>query len=194
MPSLVFQHIAVPETYEMFNEVPKGTKGAIRGNAGHTKQYYVENPDYVLQGELNEGPCSANTANDGQFDSWVKQGDVIGAVFGHDHINTYTGELEGIKLMATPGVTFHAYGNNRGVRTITLNESNLNDFETEVLLFSDLVDYEVKNIFIREFGYETYRRKIIPAIIGISVGLVVIAATVTVTVKVVKKKKSKKNK
>ncbi len=194
LPSLVFQHIAVPETYEMFNEVPKGTKGAIRGNAGYTKQYYVENPDYVLQGELNEGPCSANTANDGQFDSWVKQGDVIGAVFGHDHINTYTGELEGIKLMATPGVTFHAYGNNRGVRTITLNESNLNDFETEVLLFSDLVDYEVKNIFIREFGYETYRRKIIPAIIGISVGLVVIAATVTVTVKVVKKKKSEKNK
>lgn len=141
---------------------------------------------------MNEGPCSANTANDGQFDSWVKQGDVIGAVFGHDHINTYTGELEGIKLMATPGVTFHAYGNNRGVRTITLNESNLNDFETEVLLFSDLVDYEVKNIFIREFGYETYRRKIIPAIIGISVGLVVIAAAVTVTVKVVKKKKSEK--
>lgn len=30
MPSLLFQHIPVPEIYELLKEVPKGTDGAVK--------------------------------------------------------------------------------------------------------------------------------------------------------------------
>ena len=49
---------------------------------------------------LGEGPCPPDV-NNGQFTSWVKTGDVIGAVFGHDHINDFVGDVDGIKLIQT---------------------------------------------------------------------------------------------
>ena len=166
VPSLLFQHIVVPEVYDMFTEVSKGTKGAVRGNANHTKQYYVTNPDYIDAGHLNEGPCPANTANDGQLDSWVKQ--------------------------AAPAVTFYSYGNYRGVRTIDLDESNLTTFQTQVISADKLMDYTVKNPYIREHGYYEYKSVFIPALCGGIAGLAALTAVIIVLVKVIKKHKAKK--
>ena len=192
VPSLLFQHIVVPEVYNMFTEVSKGTKGAVRGNANHTKQYYVTNPDYIDAGHLNEGPCPANTANDGQLDSWVKQGDILGAIFGHDHVNDYAGTYKGIRLLAAPAVTFYSYGNYRGVRTIDLDESNLTTFQTQVIPADKLMDYTVKNPYIREHGYYEYKSVFIPALCGGIAGLAALTAVIIVLVKVIKKHKAKK--
>lgn len=191
LPSVLFQHIVVPEVYDMLSEVPKGTKGAIKGHANHTSQYYIANPEYITSGHVNEGPCPANTANDGQFDSWLNQGDILGAFFGHDHVNDYDGEYKGIRLIASPAVTFYSYGNYRGVRTITLDENDLTGFDTEVLTYDDLVDRKVKNVFIKEMGYINYKNYVVPAFWGIVGGVVVIAAGVTAAVKIVKKRKLK---
>ncbi|OKZ79028.1 MAG: hypothetical protein BHV98_04940 [Clostridium sp. CAG:217_53_7] len=192
VPSLLFQHIVVPEVYNMFTEVSKGTKGAVRGNANHTSQYYVTNPDYIDAGHLNEGPCPANTANDGQLDSWVKQGDILGAIFGHDHVNDYAGTYKGIRLLAAPAVTFYSYGNYRGVRTIDLDESNLSTFQTQVIPADKLMDYTVKNPYIREHGYYEYKSVFIPALCGGIAGLAALTAVIIVLVKVIKKHKAKK--
>ena len=192
VPSLLFQHIVVPEVYDMFTEVSKGTKGAVRGNANHTSQYYVTNPDYIDAGHLNEGPCPANTANDGQLDSWVKQGDILGAIFGHDHVNDYAGTYKGIRLLAAPAVTFYSYGNYRGVRTIDLDESNLSTFQTQVIPADKLMDYTVKNPYIREHGYYEYKSVFIPALCGGIAGLAALTAVIIVLVKVIKKHKAKK--
>ena len=68
----------------------------------------------------------------------VDQGDVLAIFSGHDHINTYTTELDGIKIINTPGATYNSYGNEitRGMRMITVKESDPWNFETEVVTVS----------------------------------------------------------
>lgn len=191
LPSILFQHIAVPEVYEMFTKVSALKSGSVRGHGSFSDSHYVVNPDYIYQGSLNEGPCPPDT-NHGQFQSWVEQGDILGAVFGHDHTNDFAGIYKGIKLIAAPAVTFYSYGNHRGVRTITLDESNLTDFESEIILFEDLVDYKIKNPYIRNHGYIEWKNNGIPLVIGIPTGVAALAAAVTGIVVAVKKKRRNK--
>ncbi len=188
LPSFLFQHIVVPEVYDMFDEKDKGTKGAIKGYGIRNDKYYAANNEYIYDGSLNEGPCPSNI-NGGQFDSWLEQGDIVAAFFGHDHVNDYAGEYKGIKLIASPGVGFYSYGNHHGVRTITLNESDLTNFESEVLLFEDLLDYEISNKYKANHGYYEYKNIFLPTIIGSAVGLVVLFSISVLIIRVIKNKK-----
>lgn len=187
LPSLLFQHIAVPEVYEMLSVVKKGN-GAVRGHGAKSDHYYVVNPDYIYQGSLNEGPCPPDV-NHGQFESWLEQGDIIGAFFGHDHVNDFAGEYKGIKMIAAPAVGFYSYGNHHGVRTITLHESDLTSFDSEILLFEDLIDYKVKNIYKANHGYYEYKNIFLPAVLGGAGALAAAAAAAVLIAKIIKKKR-----
>lgn len=70
-----------------------------------------------------------------------ENGDVLGVFAGHDHINDYVAEYDGIKIVNTPGVSFHAYGNEfvRGSRLITIKEDNTSEFTSEVITVNDAV-------------------------------------------------------
>lgn len=190
MPSLLFQHIIVPEVYEMLTEVPEGTEGAVRGNGGHEDKYYIANDEYIYQGEVNEGPCPPNV-NHGQFESWVEQSDIIGAFFGHDHTNDFAGEYQGIKLVACPETGFYSYGDQHGVRTITLDENDLTDFESEVIMYNDLLDYKVSNNKVK-MGYSAYKSTFLPTVFGTVGGVLAVCVVVAVIIVVAKKKKAKK--
>lgn len=82
---------------------------------------------------MKENIASPLTSS-GQFDSWVKQGDVIGAYFGHDHINCFNGTVEGIDLGYTPGAGFNVYGPglDRGVRVFEINENSPKNTKQEL--------------------------------------------------------------
>lgn len=190
LPSLLFQHIIVPEAYEMFNTVKFGTKGAVRGNSSYHDKWFTVNPEYVYEGELNEGPCSPNT-NHGQFESWIQQGDVIGAFFGHDHVNDFAGVYKGIHLVACPAATFYSYGNHRGVRTITLDESNLTKFDSEILSFDELTGLKVYNLYKKNHGYIEYKNNFLPGLFG---GLSVVAVLTAGGILLGKHLKKRKNK
>ncbi len=101
VPSFVFQHIPVPEVCEMLSEVPQDTENAVEMNG----KYYVANPQFIREGSLGEAPCPSSV-NSGEFDVWKSCGDVVAAFFGHDHVNDYVGELDGIDLVATAGCGF----------------------------------------------------------------------------------------
>lgn len=191
IPSILFQHIAVPEVYDMFLTVDKGTDGAVKGHSSYSKNYYTINPEYIFDGSLNEGPCPPDT-NHGQFESWVKTGDVIGAVFGHDHVNDYAGKYKGIKMLAAPGVGFYSYGNHHGVRTITLDENNLNDFTSEIMLYDDLVSEKVSNSYVANHGYHEYKDIFLPAVLGGTAGASAFAAAFIVAIKMIRKRKNDK--
>ena len=62
----------------------------------------------------------------GQFDSWVKQGDVIAHISATDHINCFNGTVDGIDLGYTPGAGFNVYGPglDRGVRVFEIDENS----------------------------------------------------------------------
>jgi len=181
LPSLLFQHIPVPEVYKLTDELDKKEKGAVKGQCALYEKYYKAN-DKVTQGGFEEGACSAGVAHN-QFETWKQQGDIIGAFFGHDHPNDYLGTVDGIQLCAVPAAGYYSYGWNHGVRTITLDESDLSSFETTLYHAEDLLDYEVKPAYKAKHGFIEYRKRFIPAIAWSAAGAAAIAAIITVVVK-----------
>lgn len=132
--SLMFQHIPVPETYELLTKVQKTTPGAVEKDGA----YYVLNTA-LARGSLCEGPC-VTQANFGQLDAVAARGDVSALVFGHDHVNSFTGTLRGVDLVQTPGASFRSYGNqNRGVRVFVIDEKDTSAYQTYTLDFFDIM-------------------------------------------------------
>lgn len=187
LPALVFQHIVVPEVYQIFDEVPRGTKGAVKGHNKRSGKWYVPS-DKVASGGLREGPCCSNIENN-EFAAWKRQGDVIGAFFGHDHVNDYSGQVDDIWLTNTLGATFYSYGNTHGVRTVELDEKDVTRFQSESILFEDLVAHKPMNFYVANHGYYEYTHKLIPAVAGTAGGLAVIAAAAVVIKKMIKKRR-----
>ncbi|MEE1505171.1 MAG: metallophosphoesterase [Acutalibacteraceae bacterium] len=141
--SLCFQHIVPGEVYDvMFPEVKKA-HGPFTETYNNGKHYNITAPDTsAFTGFLFEAPCPG-IYNYGQVDAMVETGDVLSILFGHDHINSYEIEYEGIKLINTPGVTYNSYGNEfvRGSRLITIKEDATDTFESEVITVNE-VAYE----------------------------------------------------
>ena len=134
IPSLMFQHIVVPEIWDALDEHDEKVDGCVE----HDGKYYTL-PEGA-KGVLGETPCPPNYSN-GQFDAALERGDVMAMFFGHDHVNTYEVSYKGIDLCNTPGVGFNSYNSiDEGVRLITLDELKPDTYETEVVTYFDLFD------------------------------------------------------
>lgn len=155
VPSVVFQHIPVPEIYELLKEVEPNTENSCRGYKEHDGKYFIINPEAA---EINPRSFMGETPsipaeNSGEFDAWCEKGEVVGAFFGHDHNNSFIGELNGIKLGYTQGCGFNVYGPGlrRGVRILEFYESSA-DFSTYTLTAEDLEDFSLA----KPLKYVTY--------------------------------------
>ncbi|HOO26291.1 MAG TPA: metallophosphoesterase [Clostridiales bacterium] len=136
--SLMFQHVPVPEIFELLKETEKGP-GAVEKNG----KYYVLDKEKA-EGFLGEGPC-VTQKNFGQFETVRKQGDVKALVFGHDHINAFRGKVRGQELIQSPGASFCSYGNSlRGVSAFKLNEKDTEGFETYNISYFNLLGRGLK--------------------------------------------------
>lgn len=149
VPSIVFQHIPVPEIYELLAEVPKGTKGSAKGYRQYSGKYFGLNPKTTVIDErsfVGETP-SIPAENGGEFDVLNEKGDVFAAFFGHDHNNSFVGEYKGMKMGYCQGCGFNIYGpgKNRGVRIFDFNEESPADFETYTLTVKDIENFDVGN-------------------------------------------------
>jgi len=169
IPSMAFQHIIVGEIMDVFYKEKSEAAFSVESTFCNGKEYDLTVADFsaIKDGMLLEPPCPGVT-NFGQFDALVEQGTV--AVFsGHDHVNTFTVELNGVDIVNTPGCTFNSYGQdyNRGARLITLHEGT-DEYDSQVLLLAesamagDLIDL---NIFSKIFGFLI--NKIILAFFGL---------------------------
>jgi len=147
IPSFMFQHIVVPEIWDALDEHNEQVEGSVE----HSGKYYTL-PEGA-KGILGETPCPPNYTN-GQFDAALERGDVMAMFFGHDHVNTYELNYKGIDLCNTPGVGFNSYNSEaEGIRLITLDESQPDTYETEVVSYFDLFsrDDEVAyNLFMSD--------------------------------------------
>lgn len=137
MPSFVFQHTPVPEEYDLLRkarlwELPV----SVKGYNSHSKTRYVGKKGTV--GYVGEGPCSPDV-NNGQFASWKKVGGVLGAFFGHDHLNDFSGYTDGIFLAQHKTAGFRAYtdGCRSCVRLVTIDEKNPEKFTHELKRFKE---------------------------------------------------------
>lgn len=155
VPSLAFQHIVVGEVFEaLFHESAVDLGELTPKTSGKTYSFFPKTEN-IQDGFLFEFPCPSEM-NHGQFDALVERGDVLAIFSGHDHINSYTTELDGIKIINTPGVTYHSYGNDitRGMRMITVKENDPTNFETEVVTVSQFA-LDNKD-FAEDAGVDTF--------------------------------------
>ena len=139
VPSLMFQHIPMLETFELIEECDPSDEGAIEG---------PENKYYKLkaecEGEIGEY-ISAVEKKTGQMEAIKECGDVKAVVFGHDHQNCFTGVVDGIDFIQTSCASFRCYGKrNRGVRVFDIDEKT-GDYETFFLTYEDIVGKSLWN-------------------------------------------------
>lgn len=137
MPSFVFQHTPVYEEYELLRkahiwELPV----CVRGHNTRSKTLYVGKKG--TEGYVGEGPCAPDV-NNGQFASWKKVGGILGAFFGHDHLNDFSGYVDGILLAQNKSGGFGAYtdGCRSCVRLITIDEKNPEKFTHGIKRFKE---------------------------------------------------------
>lgn len=144
IPSIVIQHIPVPEITELLTEVKKGTKNAVQGFRNHKGKWYILNKSKVNKaGFMKESPADP-MENSGEFAAMAEKGDVKGIYFGHDHNNSFNGKVNGIDLGYTQGAGFHVYGPglDRGVRIINLKTNG--EFDTYDLRYRNIIGNKVK--------------------------------------------------
>ena len=171
--SLMFQHIPVPQTKEFFIECGKEDKGAVKGPDG--KFFKLDNEKASGFAFEYAETCEKDF---GQLEALKKQKDVCALVFGHDHLNSFTGELNGINIIQTSGASFRSYGNmiSRGVRVFTIDESDTSSFETYTLGYFDIFGKKFSSVmrYIMNADEYEYVKVIVLALASIiGIGLVV---------------------
>ena len=180
LPSLVFQHIPVPEFFDVIKKVPKGTKGAVPAYGEHENEYFVLNDETIAEGGfMLESPASPDV-NTGEFEAMSEKGDVLGIYVGHDHNNSFVVKYNGVDLGYTQGAGFNVYGpgENRGVRIFELDETAPREYKTHTATFKELCGTKIKTP-VKEFIYKhapTSPRAVKPILIKVGIGIAAIAA------------------
>ena len=136
--SLMFQHIPIIETKTLFKECSPDEKGAFEGE-GELKGRYFKLDAEKATGFAFEYPCTVEE-DFGQLEALKEKGDVCALVFGHDHTNSFTANIEGVNIVQTSGASFRSYGNliSRGVRIFEIDEKDTSTFSTYNVSYFDL--------------------------------------------------------
>lgn len=144
LPSLVFQHIPVPEIFKAIKKVKKGTKGAVEAFYSHSGEFYTLFEDSISKGGFMRESPAAPDMNNGEYEAMKEKGDVLGIYFGHDHINSFVKSLDGIELGYTQGSGFNVYGPGaqRGVRVFVLKEIDLRHYDNYTVTMNELCNYQ----------------------------------------------------
>ncbi len=147
LPSLVFQHIPVPEFFDVIKQVKKGTKGSVEAFYNHANEFYVLHDETIAAGGFMGESPAAPVINNGQFEALKEKGEVLGLFVGHDHNNSFVKNLDGIDLGYTQGAGFNTYGpgDKRGVRIFELDEEALTEYKTRTLTMGQLCDFKPSN-------------------------------------------------
>lgn len=137
VPSMVFQHIPVSNIMELFEEVPKGTKGSECDFVKGDKKYWILDEDKLFH-NYTYGETPSMTLGTKQFDAMKAQGDVFAMYFGHDHYNSFAGKVEGIDLGYCPGMGYNSYGSKyRAFRVFEFDENDVKNYKTYSLNYKD---------------------------------------------------------
>ena len=140
--SVVFQHIIVPEIYDVLKKVDSKQPYTVE-HIYNEGEYYAFDPDSINYGTLNEKPCPGYY-NDGQFDALVENGDVLAMFTGHDHTNAFGVRNQNIDIYTSPMTRYKglAYTTQYGYRVVEIDENNTSAYETRVERLYDIFDFD----------------------------------------------------
>ncbi len=136
VPAILFQHIIMPEVYEiLYPKLPFniGKDYTVNGTTYFPVPFFSRHTGVILE------PCSPSFNSVGEFDACVETG-VFATFHGHDHVNDFTTNYKGIDIVNIPTVGYQAYSDaiSRGVGLITLDENDLTNFDYKTLYMFDM--------------------------------------------------------
>ena len=139
--SVVFQHIIVPEIYDVLKKVDSKKPYAIK-HIYNEDEYYMFDETQTNYGTLNEKPCPGYI-NDGQFDALVENGDVLAMFTGHDHTNAFGVRNQSIDIYTSPMTRYKglAYTTQYGYRVVEIDENDTSSYTTRVERLYDVFDF-----------------------------------------------------
>ena len=123
LPAIVFQHIHLSDIGNLFEKCSPFDEGAgfVNGKCYRLKSGKMGVNNYTYE------PGSSTE----EFAAFKEEGNVLAAYFGHQHVDSFEGEVDGITLGFTYGCETAKPGP-YGYRLITLNESDIENFTSEV--------------------------------------------------------------
>lgn len=153
--SLMFQHIPIVEIEQFYMPCEENDKGAIKISDGKfIKLDPSKAKGFAFEIERNDEP------DYGQLNALKKCGDVCGLVFGHDHMNCFTGQIDGVNIIQTPGASFRSYGNmiSRGTRVFVIDENDTTTFETYTIGYFDIFGKNFRSVMRYIFSADEYEK------------------------------------
>ena len=140
--SVVFQHIIVPEIYDVLKKVDS-KKLFSEKHLYNEDEYYMFDPENTNYGTLNEYPCPGYY-NDGQFDALLETGDVLAMFTGHDHTNAFGVRNQNIDIFTSPMTRYKglAYTTQYGYRVVEIDENDTSTYTTRVERLYDVFDHD----------------------------------------------------
>ncbi len=129
--SLAFQHIIVPEVYDVLKKTKK--KFFSFSHMYNKDEYYMFDPNSVNFGTFNETPCCGYN-NYGQFDAMVEKGDVLAIFSGHDHTNAFGVKCKGIDIVNSLSTRSNGdrFSTQYGYRIIEVDENNPSGYSSYI--------------------------------------------------------------
>lgn len=154
LPGIVFQHIPVPEFFDIINKVNFFTKGRVEAYKSRKNTFYKLDDETIARGGFMYESPAAPDENSGQFEALKEKGDIFAMFVGHDHNNSFYKNLDGIDLGYCQGASFNTYGpgEQRGVRMFIFDENNVRNYETYCTTIGELCDYKPAKPF-QEFVF-----------------------------------------
>ncbi len=147
--SLAFQHIIVPEIYDVLEKTDK-TGLFTFSHKYNQGEYYRFDPEQENHGILTETPCCGYN-NFGQFDAMVEQGDVLAVFSGHEHMNGFSVKNQGIDIVNSISTRYNgdSYSTGYGYRMIEIDENDTSVYSTKVVRWNEF--FGIKDAF----GYKS---------------------------------------
>lgn len=144
LPGFVFQHIPVPEYFDIIEKVNFFTKGRVEAYKSRKNTFYRLDKETLARGGfMHEAPATPDI-NTGEFEAMKEKGDIFAMYVGHDHNNSFYKNLDGIDLGYCQGAGFNTYGpgDKRGVRIFNFNENDVRNYHTYYVTIGDLCKYK----------------------------------------------------
>ena len=162
IPAILFQHINTSDVGNLFEDCGMFDEGAR--SAGFMKFRRLNRNIAYGVDTICYDSCEASE----EFKAWKECGDVIGAYFGHQHVDAFCGTIDGIEIGFNPGLEMEKLGP-YGYRVITLREDDIKNYDNDLYLYEGKValgtdryeKYEEKgyreyNSVLEKFIYSVY--------------------------------------
>ncbi len=155
--SLAFQHIIVPEVYDVLKKTSKKKLYSF-SHMYNKNEYYMFCPKQTNFGTLNETPC-CGYPNYGQFAAMVEKGDVLAVFSGHDHTNAFGVKCEGIDIVNSLSTRYNGdrFSSMYGYRIIEIDEKNTSAYTSRIMRWYNM--YNSEDIKVLKASGDTFGAK-----------------------------------